>query len=48
MKTSTSVELSEKEREFLKELWNDIYYMINVPDMTIEGQNLFYSIGDKL
>tara|TARA_Y100001970_G_scaffold286860_1_gene410055 strand:- start:3491 stop:3637 length:147 start_codon:yes stop_codon:yes gene_type:complete len=48
MKTSTSIELSEKEREFLKELWNDIYYAINVHDMTLEGQKLFISIGDKL
>ena len=48
MKTSTSVELSEKEREFLKELWFDIYYGINVAEMTSEGRDLFNSIGNKL
>ena len=48
MKTSTSIEFTEKEREFLKELWNDVYYAIHVHDMELESQRLFISIGDKL
>ena len=40
--------LTKKEIQFLNEHFFDIYYALNVRDMTKEGQNIFESIQTKL
>ena len=42
------MKLTKKEIEFLDEHFYDIYYALNVRDMTKEGQNIFESIQTKL
>ena len=40
--------LTKKEIQFLDDHFYDIYYALNVEDMTKEGQNIFKSIQTKL
>jgi len=42
------MKLTKKETQFLNEHFYDIYYALNVRDMTKEGQNIFESIQTKL
>ena len=42
------MKLTKKEIEFLHENIYDIYYCLNVRDMTREGKNIFESIQTKL
>tara|TARA_B100000927_G_scaffold247333_1_gene210588 strand:+ start:701 stop:850 length:150 start_codon:yes stop_codon:yes gene_type:complete len=42
------MKLTKKEIQFLDEHFYDIYYALNVRDMTKEGQNIFESIQTKL
>ena len=42
------MKLTKKEIEFLHENIYDIYYSLNVEDMTKEGKNIFESIQTKL
>ena len=40
--------LSKEETKFLNAHWNDIYYLLEVENMTKEGQKIFLSIQNKL
>lgn len=42
------MKLTKKEIQFLDDHMYDIYYALNVRDMTKEGQNIFESIQTKL
>ena len=42
------MKLTKKEIQFLHENIYDIYYALNVEDMTKEGKNIFESIQTKL
>ena len=40
--------LSKEETKFLNAHWNDIYYSLDVENMTYEGKSIFLSIQNKL
>ena len=40
--------LTKKEIQFLDDHFNDIFYALNVEDMTMEGQKIFQNIQTKL
>ena len=42
------MKLNKEETKFLDDHWNDIYYLLEVENMTKEGQNIFLSIQKKL
>ncbi len=42
------MKLNKEETKFLDDHWNDIYYSLDVENMTKEGQNIFLSIQKKL
>jgi hypothetical protein len=42
------MQLTKEEKEFLNAHWNDIYYSLDVENMTWEGKNIFLSIQKKL
>ena len=42
------MKLSKEETNFLNAHWNDIYYSLDVENMTWEGKNIFLSIQKKL
>ena len=42
------MKLNKEETKFLDDHWNDIYYLLEVEDMTMEGQKIFQSIQNKL
>ena len=42
------MELNKQEIKFLDDHFNDIYYLLEVENMTKEGQNIFHSIQNKL
>ena len=44
----TLMKLKKQEIKFLDDHFNDIYYLLEVENMTEEGQNIFYSIQNKL
>ena len=41
------MEFTKEEVQFLNDNFNDIYYALNVEDMTKEGQALFFGIQEK-
>ena len=42
------MKLNKEETKFLDDHWNDIYYLLEIENMTKEGQNIFLSIQNKL
>ena len=42
------MKLTKKEIQFLNDHFNDIYYLLEVENMTMEGQKIFQSIQNKL
>ena len=42
------MKLNKEETKFLDDHWNDIYYSLDVENMTWEGKNIFLSIQKKL
>ena len=42
------MKLNKEETKFLDDHWNDIYYLLEVENMTKEGQKIFQSIQNKL
>ena len=44
----TLMKLNKQEIKFLDDHFNDIYYLLEVENMTEEGQNIFHSIQNKL
>ena len=42
------MQLNKQEIKFLDDHFNDIYYLLEVENMTIEGQKIFQSIQNKL
>ena len=42
------MQLNKQEIKFLDDHWNDIYYLLEVENMTWEGKNIFLSIQKKL
>lgn len=42
------MQLNKQETKFLDDHWNDIYYLLEIENMTKEGQNIFLSIQNKL
>lgn len=41
------MEFTKDEVQFMNDNFNDIYYALNVEDMTKEGQALFFGIQEK-
>jgi hypothetical protein len=44
----TLMQLNKQEIKFLDDHFNDIYYLLEVENMTMEGQKIFQSIQNKL
>tara|TARA_Y200000002_G_C22141862_1_gene439212 strand:- start:172 stop:315 length:144 start_codon:yes stop_codon:yes gene_type:complete len=42
------MKLNKEETKFLDDHWNDIYYSLDVENMTYEGKSIFLSIQKKL
>tara|TARA_B100000424_G_scaffold177302_1_gene136956 strand:- start:106 stop:255 length:150 start_codon:yes stop_codon:yes gene_type:complete len=42
------MKLTKKEIQFLNDHFNDIYYLLEVENMTMEGQKIFQNIQTKL
>ena len=42
------MKLTQTETNFLNDQMNDLYYALNVEDMTKEGQEIFFNLQTKL
>ncbi len=42
------MQLNKEETKFLDDHFNDIYYLLEVENMTMKGQKIFQSIQNKL
>jgi len=42
------MKLNQTEINFLNDQMNDLYYALNVEDMTAEGQEIFKNLQNKL